>query len=884
MKKINLLSCTALSAAAAIAMSQTAYAQLDDEVIVTATKRAESLSDVPIAVSALNSETLEELNVNVFTDYLVQLPGVSAGGSGPGTSTIYIRGVASTTPTLSVAGVAGLAPNVAFYLDEQPLAQPGRNLDVYAADLERVEVLSGPQGTLFGASSQAGTVRLITNKPKIGEEEATFRAGTSFTKGGEVSYNAEATFNAPIAERTALRAVVYYDDQGGYIDNVFGEIDASQSARFRAAGTPRANGVPVESFRAGLQAGADLSAVNFVTANNADLVEDDINDTSYFGFRVGLLHEFNDDWSVSLGYAHQELDSEGVFFIDPTLGNDLDIARFNDESLQDDFDNFNWTIKGRFAGLEALYTGAFTNRDTDQVIDYTDYLFVGQYLPYYICEGSVSYPGAGVDPSGTCFTPVSAVPSISDTEVQTHEFRLSTTGDGPLQATAGAFYSDLTLEERNDFQYFGGDFPGTAFGALAVDNFPFPGNDSFITPGPFPESTGFRNDIRRTDEQLGFFGEATYAFNDQFALTFGARYYDIEVDLEGSANSSFCNSSGVDENAFGTNISDLYDGDGVFTFIGTCNDAQRITYTVADSFDDIVASQLAAGATQAQADARANLVFNAVRAPDVAETSGVIFKVTGTYTPTDDILLYATYSQGFRPGLLNRPGGAFQAATNFTVPFEVDTDEVDNFELGWKTTLLGNQLRFNGSAFYVDISDLQTTIFDPSIVNLFFSDNAADARVLGSEGDITFAPEALPGLTINAAYSVLDSEITNVITPTGDVVEGDSLAFAPTFQGNLRARYEWDSVGGLLAHIQPSLVYSSSSQSDIVRPNRDRVSGYTQVGLSLGLSGDNWTGEIFANNLLDSNGELSRAFGNDVERATPVRPRTIGARVAYSFK
>ena len=138
-----------------------------EEIVVTARKKAESLQDVPVSVSALREETLEEKGINVFEDYLLQLPGVTAGGSGPGQSTIYIRGLASTTPNLTVAGVAGLTPNVSFYLDEQPLAQPGRNLDVYAADISRVEVLSGPQGTLFGASAQAGVVRMITNKPVI---------------------------------------------------------------------------------------------------------------------------------------------------------------------------------------------------------------------------------------------------------------------------------------------------------------------------------------------------------------------------------------------------------------------------------------------------------------------------------------------------------------------------------------------------------------------------------------------------------------------------------------------------------------------------------------------------------------------------------------------
>ena len=183
-------------------------------VTVTATKRTETAQSIPVSVVALGESELDDLGVKNFTDYLVQLPGVTAGGSGPGQGTIYIRGLASTTPNLTTAGVAGLAPNVALYLDEQPVSQPGRNLDVYAADLERVEVLSGPQGTLFGASSQAGTVRLITNKPRLGAFEAKVKASTSFTEGGEMSNSVEAVINLPVTDNFALRGVVYTDNQG----------------------------------------------------------------------------------------------------------------------------------------------------------------------------------------------------------------------------------------------------------------------------------------------------------------------------------------------------------------------------------------------------------------------------------------------------------------------------------------------------------------------------------------------------------------------------------------------------------------------------------------------------------------------------------------------
>ena len=233
---LNGASVAAMSVAVTATMTADAQAQSAiDEIVVTARKKAESLQDVPVAVSALGEKQLDQLGVDVFTDYLVQMPGITAGGSGPGQNTIYIRGVASTTPNLTTAGVAGLAPNVALYLDEQPLSQPGRNLDVYAVDMERVEVLAGPQGTLFGASSQAGVVRLITNKPKIGEYTNQGRVETAFTPEGDPSAKFEFVTNIPVNDKLAVRAVVYGDHQGGYIDNVLStdELSMENSARFR---------------------------------------------------------------------------------------------------------------------------------------------------------------------------------------------------------------------------------------------------------------------------------------------------------------------------------------------------------------------------------------------------------------------------------------------------------------------------------------------------------------------------------------------------------------------------------------------------------------------------------------------------------------------------
>ena len=253
--KLN-TSVSAVIALGFIACSANSFsAGLIEEVIVTATKTSASTQDIPIAVSAITGEKLDQMGISNFEDYLIQLPGVTAGGSGPGQNTVYIRGVASTTPNLTTAAVAGLSPNVAFYLDEQPLAQPGRNLDVYAADLSRVEVLAGPQGTLFGASSQAGTVRLITNKPDPTESYGSVKLGFSSITGGETNDNVELMYNVPVTDAVTLRGVVYRDDKGGYIDNIYGTRTAAESARFREAGRVRSNGAVVGVGRGGGAAG-----------------------------------------------------------------------------------------------------------------------------------------------------------------------------------------------------------------------------------------------------------------------------------------------------------------------------------------------------------------------------------------------------------------------------------------------------------------------------------------------------------------------------------------------------------------------------------------------------------------------------------------------------
>jgi len=855
----------------------TAQAQLE-EVVVTATKQEASLQDVAVAVSALTEESLNQRGITNFSDYLIELPNVTAGGAGPGQSTMYIRGVASTTPNLTTSGVAGLSPNVAMYLDEQPLSQPGRNLDVYIVDMNRVEVLAGPQGTLFGASSQAGVVRLITNKPDTTEFSGNIKAGTSWMKDGEMNYNVNGTINVPITDNFAIRASIYADQKGGYIDNVAGTRSVSESARFRPGSTKRSNGTEV-GFRGGFQAGADLSNVNFIDADNSALVEDDFNDTRYTGGRISALWNVNDDWSVRVGAMVQEIDSDGTFYADPNLGDDYKIQRFEAENIKDEYTSLNWTVEGRLGALDVIYTGAFTERETDQRVDYSDYLFIGQYIPYYICDYYVSYTSfaPGGVPTGNCYSPNLYTTNKVDSEFQTHELRFSTDQSARVRVTAGAFYSDMELTEQVDFSYPSnqlvdawGAGSGNGFGFAPNSNYPYDGQGGYRPgEGPYPADTIFRNDILRTDEQMGFFGEVSYDLSDSLTITGGLRYYDYEVDLAGSANSSFYNMSGSDYNKFGTNINDLYDGD------------QSIRWTYSGFFPYEASPVYTPNNLPDPSDPNYQRIVNSIYAPDVAEDDGVIGKVTLAWAPNDDSMYYVTLSEGFRTGVLNRPGGAVQKDTGYTVPFDVASDELTNLEVGWKLDMMDGTLRFNGALFLVDITDLQTTIFDTSIVNLFFSDNAADADVKGVEGDITWL--ASDNLTIGGAFSLLDTEVTSNNTTSTDVIVGSELAYAPNYQGNLWARYEWNIGDGWVGHFMPSVAFSDSSYSDIISINSMEIPSWTKVNLTAGITADRWMVEAFVDNLTDEQVITGANYVNDVERLALAPPTTAGIRVSMDF-
>src|SRR5580704_16043513 len=222
-----ILSGTPMAVSLAAEADNAADSEALAEITVTAQRRSESLENVPITIQAISGEELKQLNVQNTEDLLKYTPNVTFSNNGPGQGNIFMRGLSAGGAPNQSQSTTSPFPNVGLYLDDQSMQFPGRNNDPYLVDIERIEILEGPQGTLFGGGAEAGAIRYLTNKPKIDITEGNANASYGYTSGGDASFMANATINLPIIPDTlAVRATVFTDRRGGYISNVPGTIAA----------------------------------------------------------------------------------------------------------------------------------------------------------------------------------------------------------------------------------------------------------------------------------------------------------------------------------------------------------------------------------------------------------------------------------------------------------------------------------------------------------------------------------------------------------------------------------------------------------------------------------------------------------------------------------
>lgn len=714
-------------------------------VTVTAQKREEDLQDVAASVQAFDEAAIERLNISRFEDYARFAPSLSYATQGPGRTKLVIRGVAESSSSRSGESSAGI------YLDEQPVTSNAQTPDVRIVDVERIEVLSGPQGTLYGASSQSGTLKIITNKPDPGVFEGSAEVTAKTLEEGGASYDLQAMVNLPlVADRLALRIVAFQGEEGGSVDNV-----------------------------PGLTPGGTLA--------NTDAAGDDLDSIRTTGGRAALRLEAAPDWSLTASYAFQSSEADGLSDYDPLVG-DLQTVKFFDEFYKDDWNQAALTAEGDLGFASLIVTASHFRRDIDSIADSTAYM---QFLTGLAVADPVAYVAYdfGADPTGFYDFRLKERRSAL-------EARLASRADAGsrLNWLIGAFYETIEAD--------------TVAGANVRD---YPLTPSFASYAAYlsaPTDIYFFQQVGYDQDQAAVFGEVSYRLTDQLTATIGARYFDANNDLR-------------------------------------------------------IATEIPQGLPIEQSDAP-------------APESGFTPKLNLAWTPGEDLLAYATYSQGFRLG------GANRDRENLAVPKQYDADKLTNYELGLKAGLLGGRVQVNGAAFFMTWDDFQLEIRNPDPDTFYFvTANVGQAEISGAE--IQVDARLTERLQAGLAGTLLSAQLSE---PTAflDAPAGARLPVTPEQKASVYGEYRWP-LGRLSgeAYLRADYSYTGSSVNSIDQDSARELEAYSQVNLQAGLEFETWTLTVFANNLGDARG-LTYLSPADYENSrTSIRPREFGVTLSKSF-
>lgn len=748
-----------------------------EAVTVTAQKRAQNLQKVPISLQVLGGEQVQQQLVDDIEDLAAQFPSVSFQrlGEVPSNFQIYMRGVASGGD----GNHSGPLPGVGVYVDEQPVTTIRGAIDLHPYDIERVEALAGPQGTLYGASSQSGTIRIITRKPDPSAFEAGYGLEFNSVDHGGTGHVAEAFANLPMGEQAALRLVGWSREDAGYIDNRLG------SRTYPSSG---------------------------ITVDNADLARDDYNYADTHGARAALRFDLNDRWTVTPSVIAQKQYIHGSFAMDPQVG-DLALTQYRPQTADDRWTQSALTVQGRIGNFELTYAFAHLDRDLDTESDYADYAYWYDTLFGY---GTYFY-----DDLGDLIDPTQYIQASNGYKKRSHELRIAS-------------------PEEHRFRFVGGLFWQQQSNAIQ-ERYLIDGLASVLSVTGWPDTIWLTRQ-QREDHDEAVFGEFSYDLTEDLTATAGFRHFRVDNSLRGyfGFSAGYAPSANYGEAA--------------------CPSQPPFPNAPCEVFNKRVQEEDTIG--------RFNLSWQA----------------------NDDVMLYATWSEGYRPGGINRRG---------TLPPYL-SDYLTSLELGWKMRLADGRLVFNGAVFDQDWEDFQFAILGQN--GLTEIKNANQARIRGLEADLSWA--ATYNLTINAGVAFYDAELSEnycgftdangnpeTDCPSPEAPAGTRLPITAEFKGNLRARYAFE-VGGFDAYWQAALVHEGERTTDLRLAQREilgNLDAYTLVDLSAGLSRGNWSLDFYVRNAFDERAQLSR-FSQCAESTcgfqpytVVAQPRTFGLRFSQKF-
>ena len=888
------------------ATSDTAKAAEQSGVIfVTAQRRSQSIQNVPMTLQALTGETLKQFNVVTFDDLLKYTPNVTFGSNGPGAGAIFMRGLSAGFVGNQSSATIAPFPNVALYLDEQSMQFPSRNADVYLVDMDRVEVLEGPQGTLFGGGAEAGAVRYITNKPVIGQWAGHVDGMYGGTSHGAANSSFNGTINVPVGSQFAIRGTIYHERQGGYIDNVAtnftrSNIDAGNayfnlhptSGNICPNGLPSSNGLPT-----GICALPASQQANAGQYDNHAVAGKDINPVTYEGARVSAKWQFAPDWDVLISESMQNLDAQGSSAQEPIglnfqpLGK-LQTTIFTPSFNKDKYWNTAWTLNGKLGDFRMIYTGGYMVRHIEDQQDYTNYSRTGAGM-YYQCIGGTT--GWGTSTPQYCYSPSSYWHDKVRSTHQSHELRFASPDNKRIRLIAGGYWERFKIYDVMDFHYK--TIPActdtlltqgvTCSGLLPT----IPGTTT-NEPGPRDATTAFGEDTQRGYDQYALFGSVDFDILHNLTVTAGTRYYHYkEFEVGGQYQ----------------------------TYSGNC--VNVLICSVPQSLPAIVNGVLT--------NPKGNVNIDANN--DRVTYHGFKSRAVITWKPQPGTMLYALFSQGFRPGGFNRAYKEvlkLDGIPQFNRPVSYAPDSLTNWEAGIKTDLFDRRVQLNVSAYYMIWEKTQIGFYNPAagFGNTSFVTNGPTYHIKGAEVQLVARPA--PGLTLQGAVTYNDSKqvnspcfISNVpvsatfgncITKTGTTaspvpvlnpfgVAGGVTPFTPKVQADIRGRYEWQLYGlkwfATAAAAYTGAMYSEPNTYPSAQTSpsqcgggvfgttqcRYRMPAYTLVDASLGFRKNNYEASLFVKNIFDSNASTFTSSPQFIQAQVPVRPRTFGVRLGMDF-
>ncbi|MCC7411942.1 MAG: TonB-dependent receptor [Gammaproteobacteria bacterium] len=516
----------ALAVAISAALSGVHGARADqaiEEIIVTATKREASLQDIPQVVTAFTGADIERRGFSGLDDYAKFVPSLNFARRGESGTSLVFRGI-------SAGGIqfTGVQPSASLYLDEQPLTTLGLNPDPRLVDIERVEALSGPQGTLFGASSQSGTLRIITNKPDASAFDSWIDVSGSKVEHGGEGYDLSAMINVPIIEDVlAIRLVGFRAEEAGYVDNVLGTSPGG-------------------------------------TFDNAAFVDDDVNSRTVQGGRLTGQWDPNERFRATVTATYQDVEFDGLSDFDPRVG-DLEQVRFFNEHGSDEWYQIGLTLEGDLGFADFVSATSYFSRDLAYTQDATAYDFALNQLADQgnaaVAAGTLPYNpyilyDFGGDPRGFVTNDQPGQERLST------EFRLTSPTDSTSRWgwLVGTFY-DRQVESYT----FRSRIPGyTATPAFAAAAYYY---------GVGPTDTWFDEDLEQVVKQVAVFGEVSFDVTDRFTITAGGRWYkfwrdffDLQQTPRGHLSSIDNNSSGDDGWVPKVNLTYRFDDDKMVYF------------------------------------------------------------------------------------------------------------------------------------------------------------------------------------------------------------------------------------------------------------------------------------------------------------------------------